>query len=82
MTKFLLEPNFSANSPENKYANDLLTSREKEVLILIASGHSSRKISDTLCISSHTVKTHIYNIYNKINVSNRLQATLWAAKYL
>ncbi|MCJ7539110.1 MAG: LuxR C-terminal-related transcriptional regulator [Desulfobacterales bacterium] len=82
MTTFLLEPKSLANSPENRYANDLLTSREKEVLTLIALGHISRKIADTLCISSHTVKTHIYNIYNKINVTNRLQATLWAAKYL
>ena len=82
MTKFLLEPKSLANSPEKKYADDLLTSREKEVLTLIASGHISREIADTLCISSHTVKTHIYNIYSKINVTNRLQATLWAAKYL
>ena len=82
MTKFLLEPKSSANSPEKKYANDLLTWREKEVLTLIASGHISREIADTLCISSHTVKTHIYNIYSKLNVTNRLQATLWAAKYL
>jgi len=82
MTKLLLEATPSTNSPENKSANNLLTSREKEVLSLIALGHLSREVADTLCISSHTVKTHIYNIYSKINVSTRLQATLWAAKNL
>ncbi len=82
MTKFLLEATPSTNSPENKSATNLLTSREKEVLSLIAVGYLSREVADTLCISSHTVKTHIYNIYSKINVSTRLQATLWAAKNL
>jgi LuxR family transcriptional regulator, positive regulator of biofilm formation len=82
MTKFLLEPQLSPNSPKNTYPDDLLTLREREILALIVSGQSSRQVSEKLCISPHTVKTHIYNIYNKINVKSRLQATLWAAKYL
>ena len=82
MTKFLLEPQPTANSSENTYPDDLLTLREREVLALIVSGQNSKQVSDKLCISPHTVKTHIYNIYNKINVKSRLQATLWAAKYL
>jgi LuxR family transcriptional regulator, positive regulator of biofilm formation len=61
---------------------NLLTLREKEVLYLIATGISNTEIADKLSISRNTVKTHLYNIYNKIRVPNRLQAALWAAKHL
>jgi LuxR family transcriptional regulator of csgAB operon len=59
-----------------------LTPREMEILAMIAVGAKNEEIADKLCISSHTVKTHIYNIFKKISVPNRLQAALWAAKNL
>ena len=43
---------------------------------------SNQEIADALQISLHTVKTHLYNAYKKINVPNRLQGALWAATYL
>ncbi|SHJ28777.1 regulatory protein, luxR family [Malonomonas rubra DSM 5091] len=61
---------------------EALTSRQKTILSLIASGASNQKIADNLCISTHTVKTHIYNIFRKIDVPSRTQAALWAAKNL
>ena len=47
---------------------------------MIAAGAGNDEIAEGLYISIHTVKTHIYNIYNKIKVPNRIQAALWAAK--
>jgi DNA-binding NarL/FixJ family response regulator len=59
-----------------------LTQRENEILAIVAVGATNEEIADRLCISSHTVKTHLYNIFRKISVPNRLQAALWAAKNL
>jgi len=60
----------------------ILTRREMEVLESMASGAKNEEIAKKLHVSLSTVKTHIYSIYKKINVPNRLQAALWAAKYL
>lgn len=54
-----------------------LTQRENNIIRKIASGLSSSQIADELYISPNTVKTHIRNIYKKINVSNRFEAVRW-----
>lgn len=59
-----------------------LTNRELEILALITVGTKNDEIADKLFISPHTVKTHLYNVFKKINVTDRLQAALWAAKNL
>lgn len=58
----------------------LLTTREQEIVKLIAVGQDNQSIADHLYISPNTVKTHISNIYKKIDVSNRVQAILWASE--
>ena len=59
-----------------------LTERQTEILALVAVGASNEEIADRLCISAHTVKSHLYKIFKIINAPNRLQAALWAAKNL
>jgi LuxR family maltose regulon positive regulatory protein len=51
-----------------------LSERELEVLRLLASGHSNREIAKALIVTVGTVKTHIHNIYGKLNVQSRTQA--------
>lgn len=59
-----------------------LTNRESEVLTLLCNGATNRDIADTLTISPHTVRTHLNNLFRKINVPNRLQAVRWGNRYL
>ncbi|MBA35448.1 MAG: hypothetical protein CMI14_08455 [Oleispira sp.] len=57
---------------------NLLTRREKQILNLTATGATNTEIAEHLSVSMHTVKTHIYNLFKKIDVSNRIQAVNWA----
>lgn len=59
-----------------------LTDREIEVLRVMATGAKNTDIAERLNLSPHTIKTHIYNIFKKINASNRLQAVNWAQENL
>ncbi|MEW6428061.1 MAG: response regulator transcription factor [Thermodesulfobacteriota bacterium] len=56
----------------------VLTSREQRILQALCGGASNPQIAEALCISPYTVKTHLYNIYRKINVTSRHQACQWA----
>lgn len=55
-----------------------LTDREREILDLIASGHSNPVISNRLGISDKTVRNHITNIFSKLQVTDRVQAVMRA----
>jgi DNA-binding NarL/FixJ family response regulator len=57
---------------------DDLSEREMEVLGLIARGKSNREIAEELFVSARTVERHIANIYGKIDVHSRTQATAYA----
>jgi DNA-binding NarL/FixJ family response regulator len=80
MTDCILEKADEEN-PSSR-SSSVITRREREILILLAVGHTNEEIADKLCISRNTLRTHLYNVYKKINASNRLQASLWAAKNL
>ena len=55
-----------------------LTAHSPEAgLRLLAAGNTTEHIAASLKVSPHTVKTHIYNLFRKIHVSNRVQAVHW-----
>lgn len=51
-----------------------LTSREIEVLTAIAEGNTSAEVAETLFLSKRTVDFHLANVYQKLDVDNRLKA--------
>ncbi len=57
-----------------------LTAREREVLQLIAQGRSNKEIGGELGISERTVKTHVSNIFGKLELTDRTQVALYAHK--
>lgn len=57
-----------------------LTKREIEVLTLVIEGKSSKEVADMLYVSKRTVDFHLANIYDKLQVSNRVQAFRRAAR--
>jgi DNA-binding CsgD family transcriptional regulator len=58
-----------------------LTSREEDVLDLLAEGGSNKSIARSLGISEATVKMHVKNILAKVRLKNRTQAAVWATTH-
>ena len=66
---------------ENKTPKStLLSFREREVMQLVMKGHINDEIADKLGLSPHTVRSHLYRIFRKIEVKSRQQAAVWAAE--
>jgi len=55
-----------------------LTRREVEILQLVAEGHSNAQLAKMLWVTEQTVKFHLSNIYRKLDVANRTEASRWA----
>jgi len=65
-------------------ADDLiqpLSEREVDVLRLLSTGLNNREIGALLFVSENTIKTHVVHIINKLGVSDRVQAAVWAARH-
>ena len=75
MSKFIPEAEKAKRLSANE--TSVLSGREVEILGLVAEGSMNTEIAETLFISRHTVKSHLYNIYKKIKVTNRLEAAIW-----
>ena len=67
---------FDIGPPANETLNTL-TKRELEILRLVAEGLSNDEIGKKIFISRKTVKTHLRNIFDKLQVHNRFKAALW-----
>jgi DNA-binding CsgD family transcriptional regulator len=59
-------------------APELLTRREREILALLENGATNAAMAKAIAVSEHTIKTHLYNIYKKIDVANRIEAINWS----
>jgi DNA-binding NarL/FixJ family response regulator len=67
-----------ASKPEDPGAE--LTSREREILRMVAAGKANKQIAAELVISERTARTHVSNILRKLDLSSRTQAALWAVR--
>jgi DNA-binding NarL/FixJ family response regulator len=57
-----------------------LTVRERDVMLLVAGGHSNKEIAESLVIQEVTVKAHIQNVLRKLKLNNRTQMAVCAAR--
>lgn len=69
------------NVRKQSLPHEQLTSREMEVLLLIAQGKTNQDIAEELFISLKTVKVHVSNILAKLDVQDRTQAVIYAFKH-
>jgi DNA-binding NarL/FixJ family response regulator len=63
---------------ESSAATHELTPREVQILCLVAEGHSNSQLATMLWVTEQTVKFHLSNIYRKLDVANRTEASRWA----
>ncbi|HHC7346737.1 LuxR C-terminal-related transcriptional regulator [Vibrio parahaemolyticus] len=78
---YLLSLNNTVGELETKFEMEL-TRREMQVLSALCQGGSNLDIADSLFVSEHTVKSHLYSIFRKLEVKNRMQAITWAKRNL
>jgi DNA-binding NarL/FixJ family response regulator len=71
-------PANGAQSADAHEAVAVLTKREREILQLVAEGHSNSQLARMLWVTEQTVKFHLSNIYRKLDVANRTEASRWA----
>ena len=58
---------------ETRQADSLISPRERQVLALVAEGHSNKEIAETLFVSPFTVKSHVASLLSKLDADNRAQ---------
>ncbi len=75
----IMEKHFSTDVPEILF--NILTSREREILTLLASGYSTQRVADKLHLSPHTVHTHRKSIIKKLNIKSPTEFVIYALDF-
>jgi DNA-binding CsgD family transcriptional regulator len=60
----------------------ILTAREEDILHLLAEGLSNRDIATTLKLSEHTIKNHLFHVFDKLGVSSRMEAVVYSFNHV
>jgi DNA-binding NarL/FixJ family response regulator len=68
----------SDTGPRSAAADARLTKREAEILRLVAEGNSNAEVARVLWVTEQTIKFHLSNVYRKLDVANRTEASRWA----
>ena len=76
-----VEPRRAAAADGRGADTSRLTRREREILRLMAQGHSNAQLAKMLWVTEQTVKFHLSNIYRKLDVANRTEASRWAQRH-
>jgi len=85
LDKYYVEPQIQLETEADLkgfFSKHEISKREQEIIVLMLKGKSNRDIEKELFISLHTVKNHIYNIYQKLGVKNRLQINNLIRNYI
>jgi DNA-binding NarL/FixJ family response regulator len=61
----------------NAKGREILTKREQQVVALVVDGLNNREISEQLRLSEHTVKNHLFHIFEKLGISTRVELVLY-----
>jgi len=77
---YYASPRAARSDPTTSAAEDTpaLTKREVEILQLVAEGYSNAQLAKMLWVTEQTVKFHLSNVYRKLDVANRTEASRWA----
>jgi DNA-binding NarL/FixJ family response regulator len=84
MARVLIDARRSNQSKQKNHETskiESLTDREREIIALVAEGHGTNELANRLFISDKTVRNHLSSIYSKLDVSDRLELALYAARH-
>jgi DNA-binding NarL/FixJ family response regulator len=72
------QPPSVTSTSSRERERSLLSSREREIVALVAQGFKNKEMAEKMFISEQTVKNHLHNIFDKLGVSDRLELALYA----